>query len=192
MGSFTVIVDSLSSVAAIVAIATVLVAWFRSRRPPVDIPRVIISPRGTHLRAFVEIKNTRLYPITINSFACYRKSTYKIHKKKNEKPSLYPSFDVANRLFVREEPIQLTELGEYTGEFYFGDHDYNPKRMIFIFHTSHGHFHQKPRNVVVIDEEFSIVAEGDQVEAERAMAARLQYLKSYASYIFQRLRRGWR
>lgn len=62
--SFKTVVDTLSSLAALIAIVTVLVVWFKSARRALSIKQIVISQTAEKFTYIIKIKNIKPYSVT--------------------------------------------------------------------------------------------------------------------------------
>jgi len=75
---FKVVVDSLASVASLVAIVSVLVGWYRSTRKPLKIPRVVVHRERDRLTFILVTQNRQAYPVVIKRIDCYRRKIFEV------------------------------------------------------------------------------------------------------------------
>jgi hypothetical protein len=71
--NFKLIVDTLASLAAFVAIITVLASWYRSIRKPLVIQRIVVHRKKDKTTFILIIKNVKDYPVEIKKLEGYNK-----------------------------------------------------------------------------------------------------------------------
>lgn len=183
MDKFKIIVDVLSSIASFVAIVTVLYSWRISKLPPLKVSQLIISPKQNRLRVFIRISNRKLYPVVIKSITCYKKQKYQINKKKLERPQLWPSTDVSDKLFTVNEEVEISELGQFSKEVYIDASLVDAKSLLFSVHTSHGFLRLKCKNVYTFDKEYETYQSGEIILKNSKFTAWFVYIKAYTMYL---------
>ena len=189
MEKYKFLADILSSVASIVAIVTVLYSWWASKRPKLKISQFIVSPSNGGLRIYLKITNKKLYPVNIKNITCYKKQRYSISKKELMKPQLWPSLDVADKLFTIAEEVEIPELGEFNKELNVSQHDFDPKDLLFSLYTSHGIIRLKCTNTHVFNNEFEFYNDGEVVLKDKKILAYISYIFKYLQYILENLKK---
>jgi hypothetical protein len=146
--NFKILVDILSSIASIVAIATVLYSWYSSKKNPIEIPEVIVSKYSEDtFRFIIKIKNRKPYPVIVKSMTCYKRKTHLVEKKRMERPRTTSMFDTRDRILTTQNELPVSELGEHLVDINTKI-DLSPlKTLIFLAYTSHGFLTIKCNNV---------------------------------------------
>lgn len=132
------IVDILSSLASIVAIVTVLYAWWNNNRPGVRIKSLIIHRLENQTRLYLRLANERAYPITIENFTCYEKLTYQTTILESGSPSTWPTLHQELKFYTHTTKTELTEMGEVSLPIIIDKDLRHLKYVYFSFNTSHG------------------------------------------------------
>lgn len=148
MEKFKISVDILSSIASFVAIATVLYAWYSSKKSPIEIPEAIVSRSGEDaFRFIIKLKNKKPYPVIIKSMTCYKRKTHRVEKKRMERPQTMAVFDLRDRIFSISNETPVSELGENRIDINVRANLPPLKSLIFLVDTSHGFLTIKCKNV---------------------------------------------
>jgi hypothetical protein len=187
MEKYKLLVDVLSSLASLVAILTVLYSWWSSKRPELKISQFIVSPHRGGLRIYLRISNRKPYPIKVNSLTCYKKQSYSISKKKLMKPQLWPSLDMADKLFTIKDEIELSELGEFNKDVYIESNTFDPKKLLFSLHTSHGSLSLRCKNTYSFDKEFESYSDGEILLKDSRFSGYFIYILKYIKYISEKM-----
>jgi hypothetical protein len=129
---------TLSSLAALIAIITVLIAWYKSAREALSIKQVVIHQTAEKFTYIIKIKNIKPYAVTIKDMNCYKQKSFMVEKENNQKPKYSYGYQLNDMAFqTREEfTIQaggLTEISIPTS-IKLNDID----QLIIDMGTSHG------------------------------------------------------
>lgn len=148
MSSFKLVVDILSSVAAIFAISAVLYSWRVSKKSPIKVVETVISREDVNKhRIILRIENIKPYPVTIKSLVCFSRSPYRIEKRPMQRPKIKRILSVKDRVFGFGKELTISELGEERSMFYVSSDISNISQLIFLVDTSHGFIRMQCKNI---------------------------------------------
>lgn len=99
---FKVIVDTLASLAAFVAILSVLFGWYSSARKPLSISRVVVHKKDDGLTYIIVTKNRKSYPVETKRIDCFSKKSFEIEERVGESPNTSRSY-LADMLCSRQK-----------------------------------------------------------------------------------------
>lgn len=151
MEEYKYIVDMLSSTAALVAIITVLISWYRNAQKPLKVERVVIHRKKSESTYILIVKNRKPYPVSLKSTFCYTKHNYNVEQRKGESPTY------SELLNLEDSPFRNTDLFEIGAN---GHTDVKIKgsnlvgeipRLLFSIHTTHGYHELWCKNIVVVE-----------------------------------------
>jgi hypothetical protein len=113
--SFKTIIDILSSLAALIAIVTVLIAWYKSARKALSIKKVVIHQTSDKFTYIIKIRNIKPYAVTINNMRCYKQKSFMVEKQNHQKPKYSYGYQLQDMAFRTNEkftiqPNGLTEI----------------------------------------------------------------------------------
>lgn len=131
-------VDILSSLASIVAIATVLYSWWKNKRPGVRIKSLIIHRLENQTHLYLRLANERAHPIVIENFTCYEKLAYQTTILESGIPSTWPILHQELKFYTHTAKTELPEMGEINITIYLDKDLRHLKYVYFCFSTSHG------------------------------------------------------
>jgi hypothetical protein len=189
MCNFNKLVDILSSVASLIAIATVLCSWWLNQRPPVKISQFISSPHRGQIRIFLRLINRKGYPIKILSLTCYKKQTFSISKKKGMKPQIHRFLNISNKLFHLKEEFELSEFGELNKEIFIENQKFSANDLRYELYTSHGFISLKCKNNYIFDKETETYFDNEVLQKEHPFSAYSLFGAKYAVYLFEKIMR---
>ena len=187
MSNFKLIVDILASLAALVAILTVLGSWWHSRLPPLIVSQMVISRVGSKHRIFVRLQNRRQYPVKILSLDCYRDRKFNVRGNRNEKPTLFPSVSVGDKVLSYKE-LDIVEFGESIFDTETSVENLDIDRFYFSVRTLHGRMDLVCNNVVYIAKQITTIDPSVDYYTENRSIAYVLYAKKYVGYCFQKIK----
>jgi len=187
MNNFKLIVDILASLAALVAILTVLVSWWYSRLPPLIVSQMVISRSGSKHQVFVRLQNRRQYPVKILSLDCYRDKKFNVRGNGSEKPTLFPSVNVGDKVLSYEE-LNVVEFGESTFNTETNAENLDIKKFYFSVRTSHGRMDLVCNNVAYFEKQITTVDPSTDYYTRNRVVAYALYAVKYAGYRIQKIK----
>jgi len=192
---YKVIADTLASVAAFVAIVSVMVSWYRNARRPLKITRAVIHSKEREKTFILVIKNVKPYPVTINRTECYRKKKYEIQKKLGGRPEYSALFPRSEQLFVSGQTFEIAANGHTDIRFSASVDSDIPKKLLFLLETSHGYHQLWCKDITTVEIEkvdvYSVEYRLDYSTKCRAKAIYYwKFLKGLITSCSRRLRRG--
>ena len=141
MELFKVIVDTLASVASIIAIVSVLVSWYRSARKPLVVESLVIHQKQQETTFILRVRNVKDYPVEIKRIDCYRRKKYTVQKKTGQKPEYFEGLPLAERIFTAENAWCVAANGHTDIRVPLNSEVEIPPKILFFMETSHG-FHE--------------------------------------------------
>lgn len=148
---FKVVVDTLASLAALIAILSVLVGWYSSARKPLSISRVVVHKKDSGLTFILVARNRKSYPVETKRIDCFSRKIFEVEQKKGEKPEYAESLSSRYGVFMGRHEFEVPAKGntdiriEVTGEVEI------PARLIFSIDTSHGYHELSCNDITVVD-----------------------------------------
>ena len=136
--TFKTVVDTLSSLAALIAIVTVLVAWFKSARRALSIKQIVISQTAEKFTYIIKIKNIKPYSVTIKDIRCYKQKSFMVEKTNNQKPKYSYGYQLQDMAFKTNENFIIQANG--LTEIQVSSNNILPdiEKLIIDMGTSHG------------------------------------------------------
>lgn len=148
MEKFKLLMDIVASLAALVAIVTILISWYRNAQKTLRIERVIIYGKQANTIYNLVVKNRKDYPVVIKSITCYTKKVYNIEKKPNEKPAYSELLKGSDILSRNKENHTVGPKGN-TDIKMVGIHSKDKiNKLLFCIESSHGSYQIWCRNLV--------------------------------------------
>lgn len=149
--SFKYMVDLLSSVASIVAIVSVLVAWYQSRRKPLKIKRVLVHQKEKSTRVFLYLINRAAYPVNIKSIKCFKKISYQVLQKNDYCPERVQQLDYKDFIFQTQQKDEIEAFANCHVVVDIGHLvQVDSKQLILSLQTSHGYHLLKVNDIDVV------------------------------------------
>jgi len=148
---FKVIVDTLASLSAFIAIVSVMVGWYRSARKPLKIVRTVIHKENDKATFILVVKSVKEYPVAIKRLDCYRRKKYEVQKKEGGKPEYSVVFAGSEMIFGSKETFQIAANGHTdirVSEVGFSD---VPSKLLFLLETSHGYHELWCKDVTTVE-----------------------------------------
>lgn len=166
-------VDLLSSVASLVAIVSVLVAWYQSRRKPLKIKRVLVHQKEQSTKIFIFLINRAAYPVKINGIKCFKKISYQVFQKKDYCPERVQQLDYNDFIF---ETHRKEEIEAFANCHVVVDIEHlvqvDSKKLILSLQTSHGYHLLKVNDIDVV--RMGVASEGYLVPFEKVFDSSLK------------------
>ncbi len=177
MENAALLLDSLNSIASLVAIVAALVAWYISARKALTIERVVIHRKANDSNYIMIVRNRKNYPVTIKSSRCYTRKKFTVTKYRGEKAELTEGFPLENQVFLSNEDYIIEAKGNTDVKINGTKLQDSVKSLIFSLNTSHG-FHEIVHNgeILVVD------------MAGNAMVRNIELQRSYQSRFKARAR----
>ena len=148
---FKVIVDTLSSIAAFIAIVSVMASWYRSSRKPLKVDRVVLHKKSDDITFIIVIKNRNAYPVTINRSDCYKRKKYEVQKKHGGKPEFSEFYSGSEMLFTCKETFEIQANANTDIRINMAAAATIPPKLLFLFQTSHGPHELRCKDVSVVE-----------------------------------------
>lgn len=148
---FKVVVDTLASLAALVAILTVLVGWYSSARKPLSISRVVVHKKDDGLTYIILTKNRKSYPVETKRIDCFSRKTFEIEQRVGEKPEYVEKLSSRYAVFSSKASFEVPAKGnidiriEVDGQTDISDH------LIFSIDTTHGYHEISCNDITVVE-----------------------------------------
>jgi hypothetical protein len=109
--NFKTIVDTLSSLAALIAIITVLIAWYKNARKALSIKQVVIHQTPEQFTYIIKVKNIKPYAVTIKDINCYKQKSFMVEKENNKKPKYSYGYQFNDMAFQSREEFTIQADG---------------------------------------------------------------------------------
>lgn len=185
--TFKLTVDILSSIASIVAIATVLYAWWSAKKKPLKVSYFNVIPTNDGMyQYYFEIQNIRNYPITIYNLLFYSGYTVIVNKELNRLPQYRKVLESDRLLFNIEETAKIGEFGVFKPvPFITKIGSEELKSVVALIYTSHGRLELEFNNVLIssplrpMNSEFMEIAEGKRQVYLKMIKGYLLYILSF-------------
>ncbi|WP_421352901.1 hypothetical protein [Aeromonas sp. 604443] len=149
--SFEDFVDVLSSVASLVAIVSVLIAWYRSRLQPLKIKRVLVHKKKDSTTFFLYFINRQAYPVKVKNLKCFTKVTFQVSQKNNYCPEIVQMLDYNDFLFQTQDEHEIDAYADSSIKI---DYDkpisVDSDKFVISTQTSHGYHLLKVRNIDIV------------------------------------------
>ncbi|HGS4547231.1 TPA: hypothetical protein ACMDOH_003617 [Vibrio cholerae] len=149
--SFKDFVDVLSSVASLVAIASVLIAWYQSRLKPLKLKRVLVHKNKTSTTFFLYVINRQAYPVKVKNLKCFTKMTFKISQKNNCRPERVQKLDYDDFVFQTQDEYEIEAYADCSIKI---DCDkpitFDSDKLVLSIQTSHGYHFLKVRDIDIV------------------------------------------
>lgn len=148
---FKVVLDILASLAALVAILSVLVGWYNSARKPLSISRVVVHKKDDGLTYILVTKNRKSYPVETRRIDCFSQKTFEIEQRVGEKPEYVEKLSSRYAVFSSNASFEVPAKGnvdvriEVDGQTDISDH------LIFSIDTTHGYHEISCKDITVVE-----------------------------------------
>tara|TARA_Y100000310_G_C20703217_1_gene832046 strand:- start:11409 stop:11993 length:585 start_codon:yes stop_codon:yes gene_type:complete len=151
MDKFKLVVDILSSTAAMIAIFTVLVAWISSKKKPLKVKRVVIHQSSDSSMYILEIENNKPYYVEVKATQCFTKKHYKVEQVNNCFPTIRGTYSLTDSVFLADKIHSIQPNGCTDLRFNKGKNLNDVKELIFLMDTSHGFHSLKCKNITLVN-----------------------------------------
>lgn len=151
MIGFKLVVDSLASIAAIVAIVATMVSWHREARRPLRVERVVVHRKQGEVTFILLVKNVKTYPVIINRIGCYKGKTHKVQKKRGGIPEHSEVFSSSMMIFDSPGDREILPSGYTDVRVSVNGSPDVPEAILFLLKTSHGYHELWCRDVEPVD-----------------------------------------
>lgn len=148
---FKTLIDTLSSLAALVAIVSVMVGWYRSARKALKIKRVVVHVEENERTFIVVVKNRKSYPVIIKKFECYRRKKYEVQRKLKSKIEHLEFFPGSELLFSSSEQFEILPNGLTNIKIGGATNLDIPSKLRFLAETSHGYHELRCGDVAFVN-----------------------------------------
>jgi hypothetical protein len=148
---FKVIVDTLSSLAAFVAIVSVMIGWYRSARKPLKISRVVIHKEDNKNTFILVIRNVKNHPAMIKRVDCYRGKKYEVQKKPGRLPEYNEFHPGSKMIFCCENAFEIPANAHTDIRIEVATNIDIPSKLLFLLETSHGYHDLNCRDISIVN-----------------------------------------
>ena len=148
---FKVVVDTLASLAAFIAILSVLIGWYSSARKPLSISGVVVHKKESGLTFILVTKNRKAYPVETKRIDCYTRKFFEVEKRIGGKPQFSERLSSRYAVFSSKHQFEVPAKGnidirlEVTGEVEISS------RLIFSVDTTHGYHELVCSDIAVVE-----------------------------------------
>lgn len=177
MENAKILLESLNSIASLIAIVAALVAWYISARKALTIERVIIHRKANESNYILIVRNRKNYPVTIKSSRCYTSKKFTVTKYSDEKAELSEGFPLENQVFSDDSEHIIEAKGNTDVKITGSRLEGAVKRLIFFLNTSHGH-HEIVHSTEILTVDM----------AAKGQTRRVEVMQSYQSKFKARMR----
>lgn len=139
MERYKLIVDMLASIAALVAIITVLISWYRSARKPLVIDRLVVHAKNNETTFILIVKNIKDHPVDIKQIECYQRKNYTVKKKTGQRAEYFEGLPHSAKIFCSNESRQIAANGLEDVRICLDRKVRIPSKLLFLMKTSHGY-----------------------------------------------------
>jgi hypothetical protein len=146
-----VILDTLVSLAALIAIFSGLVGWYSSARKPLSISRVVVHKKDSSLTFILVTKNRKSYPVETKRIDCFSKKIFEVEQRAGERPEYAERLSSRYAVFSSRHSSEVPAKGnldiriEVTGQAEVFD------RLIFSVDTTHGYHELVCNDIAVLE-----------------------------------------
>ncbi|MCX8804593.1 hypothetical protein NOL29_25245 [Vibrio parahaemolyticus] len=177
MENYKYIVDFLSSLAALIAIVTVLISWFKNAQSAIKIERVVVHKRQSHSDYNVVIKNRKPYPVMISTLSCYKKLSYLVEKENGQPPEYRETLSALDRVFENNDGLELASNGHTDIRIKGGVITEEISSLLFSVQTSHGYHRQNCKSILTVNMTGKTKVKGMEVmfNTESKIKAKIKY-----------------
>ena len=161
MEEYKLVADILASVAALVAILSMLVSWYRAARRPLKIDRVVIQQKQNGSKYILVVKNIKDFPVEIKSTNCYRRKLFNIEKRPGQKPGYSELLNLADNIFIDKTIFTIAPRGHTNISIQGPCIEPGISKLLFSIQTSHGYHEIWCKNILVLQMESADVYELD-------------------------------
>ncbi|WP_445003467.1 hypothetical protein [Halomonas mongoliensis] len=176
---FKIFIDILASLAAIVAIVSVLVGWYCSSRKPLKIVRVVVHKTQKDMTFILVTKNRQPYPVTTKRIDCYRRKIFEVQKKVGGEPEYSERLSSREALFMGRSEFEVPANANTDLRLKVTGAADIPNRLLFSVDSSHG-YHE------IWCDEISVL------EVGRTEVYSVDYKDEYKSKVAAKVMYRWR
>lgn len=148
---FSAIINTLASVAAIVAIATAMIGWHRSARMALQVRRVVIHRKAETATFILMVENLHSYPVTIKRIGCYRRKKHQVQRKRGRAPEYSASFSSSHVVFNSKVTAEIMPKGHTDVRIDINGQPDVPDALLFFLETSHGYHELWCNDIQLVD-----------------------------------------
>ncbi|EGR0744088.1 hypothetical protein [Vibrio cholerae] len=169
MEDFKFTVDVLSSAASLIAISTVLIAWYIEKQNPLLVKKILIHVKENEKVYNLYIKNRRGYPVTIKIVRCFIKKKFRVEKINSGSVELLTSFPIEGYIFESTNKTVIEPNGYTTVTYKTNNYIEDAQNYMFLIDSSHGHFETHCHNIhkVTFDTIVSGIETAKEFESKR-------------------------
>lgn len=148
---FKVVVDTLASLAALIAILSVLVGWYSSARKPLSISRVVVHKKDSGLTYILVTKNRKSYPVGTKRIDCFSKKIYEVEQRVGGKPEYAERLSSRYAVFSSQSSLEVPAKGNHDIRIEAAGQAEIPDRLIFSIDTTHGYHELSCSDITVVE-----------------------------------------
>ncbi|WP_461437494.1 hypothetical protein [Marinobacter nauticus] len=148
---FKVVVDTLASLAALVAILSVLVGWYSSARKPLSISRVVVHKKNDGFTYIIVTKNRKSYPVETKRIDCFSRKTFEIEQRVGEKPEYVEKLSSRYAVFSSKASFEVPAKGNIDIRIEVDRQTDIPDHLIFSIDTTHGYHEISCNDITVVE-----------------------------------------
>jgi len=192
---FKIIVDTLASIASLIAIISVMISWYRSNRKPLKIRRIVVH-RDDVLRDDVHsifilvIENRQNYPVFITRSDCYKRKKFEVMKKNGKFPEYAEHLSTSEMLFTNSDQFEVPARAYTNLKIKVSGTHEVPKSLLFLLVTSHGYHELTCKDISVVDiGKVEVFGAEYKDEYNSKVAAKLAFYKKILKELISRLKR---
>jgi len=149
--NFKVVVDTLASLASLVAILSVLVGWYRSARKPLKIVRVVVHKKPTSMTFILVTRNRQQYPVFTKRIDCFKRKIFEVEKKTGGKPQYSERLSSRESLFMGSFKFEIPANGNIDLRIEVTGTPDVPDSLLFSVDTSHGYHELRCNDICIVD-----------------------------------------
>lgn len=186
MDKFKLTVEILSSIASFIAIATVLISWFRNSQQALKIERVVIHNKPDKSTYILVVKNRKPYPVDIKSIKSYTKSYISVEKFKNQPPEYRSGFSLSDSVFNSNEVFEIAANGHSDIRIQGLTMSKELQSLLCYAQTSHGYQKLNCNNIlnVQIDDQGQTYQVEYKKDFDSKLKAQLKFYWLKFKYVF--------
>lgn len=148
---FKIVVDTLASLAALIAILSVLVGWYSSARKPLNISRVVVHKKDSGLTYILVMKNRSSYPVETKLIDCFSKKIFEVEQRVRGKPEYAERLSSRYAVFSSKSFFEVPVKGSLDIRIEVAGQARIPDRLIFSVDTTHGYHELSCKDITVVE-----------------------------------------
>ena len=148
---FKVVVDTLASLAALIAILSVMVGWYSSARKPLSISRVVVHKKDSGLTYILVTKNRKSYPVETKRIDCFSKKIFEVEQREGGKPEYAERLSSRYAVFSSKPFFEVPAKGNIDIRIEVSGQVEIPDRLIFSIDTTHGYHELSCNDITVVE-----------------------------------------